>query len=784
MICAAGILLGCCLGADPQADAPFWQEYHEACPLRHWEGANDVRAVAVDAAGNVYAATRAGVFVLPKGGKEWAGPLTGGGMDEAGPCYDLCVDPSGTVWIAGWRGLYRTLAPRRGSSEDKGEHLIPDMESAHSMDSPLVAVCVYREGVAAAGPGQGQTLEQALEQHQGQDQDQGQGQHQGQGQGPGCWVYMSAEHQYSGALPKGCPKSVRRMLPDGDDAVWIATGMGLCHYTPDGLKIYQKSDEILSSDVYGLAYAADGTLWVGGLGGVTLYREGRRVGQITPQDGLPSVFVQAVARDPDGRMWVGTDQGVARYDGREWSLRHSRRWLLDDDVRHIAFDADGTAWIATAGGVSAIRRRQMTLAEKAEHFHAVTEARHVRDPYIVERCRLAASGDLTTWTPEDDDNDGGYTAMYLAAESFRYAATKDPDALDKARKAFDTLYLLQSVTDTPGFIARTVVPADWTRMHDPNRTYTPQEYAEALARDPRYKPVEERWRLSADRKWLWKGDTSSDEITAHFFGWAVYYDLAADDAEKERIRDLTQRVMDHIINAGFVLLDIDGKHTRWGVWAPERLNLDPDWAPERGINSAEILSYLKTAHHITGDERHQEMYQHLINTHGYAENARRAKTYEPAWRTHIDTELLAFTYPGLLRYETDPDLLAIYRESLDHWYEGVRNEQNAFANMIYAWLTGKDPQPQATLFMLRDTPLDLINWRVDNSRREDLHLRREPILEDMQTSRLLPPSERGVIRWDKNPWAAVQGDGGHSEWAATFWLLPYWMARYLGLLAG
>ncbi len=758
MIYAAGFLLGFWLGADPTADTAFWQEYHEAYPLRHGEGANDVRAVAADAAGNVYAATRAGAFVLPNGGKEWAGPLAGGGMGEAGPCYDLCVDSAGTVWMAGWRGLYRAAPPRGALSEDANEHHVPGMELAAAMDTPLLVVCVHREGVAAAGPGEGP--------------------------GPGRWVHIAPGHQHSGALPAGCPKSVRRMLPDGDDAFWIATGMGLCHYTPDGVKIYQKSDEILSSDVYGLAYAADGTLWVGGLGGVTLYREGRRVGQFTPADGLPSALVQAVARDPEGCMWVGTDKGVARYDGREWSLRHSRRWLLDDDVRHIAFDADGTAWIATAGGVSAIRRRQMTLAEKAGYFHAVTEARHVRDPYIVERCRLAVPGDLATWTPEDDDNDGGYTAMYLAAESFRYAATQDPDALDKARKAFDTLHLLQTVTGTPGFIARSVVPADWTHMHDPNRTYTPQERADALARDPRYKPVEERWRPSADGKWLWKGDTSSDEITAHFFGWAVYYDLAADDADKERIRDLTRRVMDHIINGGFVLLDIDGKHTRWGVWAPERLNHDPDWAPERGINSAEILSYLKTAHHVTGDERYQVMYLHLINTHGYAENARHAKTYEPAWRTHIDAELLAFTYPGLLRYETDPELLAIYRESLDHWYDGVRNEQNAFADMIHAWLTGKDPEPAATLFMLRDTPLDLINWRMDNSRREDLHLRREPILEDMQTSRLLPPSERGVIRWDKNPWAAVQGDGGHSEWAPTFWLLPYWMARYMGLLAG
>lgn len=744
MFITAGILLGCWLGADQTADAPFWQEYHEAYPL-HGEGANDVRAVAADAAGNVYAATRAGVFVLPKGAKDWRGPLSGGRMGEAGPCYDLCVDTAGTVWMAAWNGLYRSTA------SESGENSQPGMEMVMGVDSPLLAVCVYKEGVAAAGLGR--------------------------------WIYRAQGHAESSQLPAECAKSVRRMLPDSGDAVWLATGMGLYRHAPDGLTLHQKSDEILSSDVYGLAFAADGVLWTGGLGGVTLYRDGQRAGQITPADGLPSAQVQAITRGPEGRMWVGTDKGVARYDGQEWSLRHSRRWLLDDDVRHIAFDADGTAWIATAGGVSAIKRKQMTLAEKAEYFHIINAARHVRAPYLVERCRLPKPGDTTVWEPEDDDNDGGYTAMYLAMEAFRYAVTKDPDALDKARKAFDTLYLLQTITETPGFLARTIVPADWTRMHDANRTYSPQERADALARDPRYKPVEERWRPSADGKWFWKGDTSSDEITAHFFGWAVYYDLAADEAEQARIRDLTRRVMDHIIDGGLVLLDTDGTHTRWGVWAPERLNKDPEWTPERGINSAEILSYLKTARHITGDERYQQVYEHLIREHGYAENARHAKTYEPAWRTHIDAELLAFTYPGLLRYETDPELLAIYRESLDNWYEGLRNEQNAFVNMIYAWLTGKDPEAAATFFMLHDTPLDLVNWVVDNRWREDLSLQREPILENIQTSRLVPPSERGVIRWDKNPWSAVQGDGGHSEWAPTFWLMPYWMARHLGCLA-
>jgi hypothetical protein len=732
MLFAAGVWMY--LAAGGAADAPFVQEYHEPFVVRAGdEAANDVRAVAVDAAGGVWAATGAGLFVLRAGADGWQSMLSG---DDAGPVFDVAAGPDGAIWAGAWNGVYQA----------SGETLerVPDIEE------PISAVCVREDVVAAAGP-------------------------------DGLWFRRDGRWTRED-LP--CARGVRAVLLEAEGGLWLATGMGLTHHTADGNRLYQLDAEILSADVRALALAPDGGLWAGGLAGVTVYRNGGRAGQFTPKEGLPSVYVQALACGPDGRMWVGTDQGVSRWNGSAWSMRHSRRWLIDDDVRDVAFGPDGTAWVATGGGVSAIRSRTMTLSEKADYFLEVCRKRHVRAPGLVEKCRLKTAGDLATWEPEDDDNDGQYTQMYLVMESLRYAVTKAPDALANAREAFNAMELLQTVTGTAGFIARTVVPPDWEHMHDGNRTLTPQERAAARVEEPRFKPVEERWRMSKDGQWRWKGDTSSDEITGHFFGWGLYYDLAADEAEKRRVSDLTRRVMEYIIGHGFVLVDDDGTHTRWGVWAPERLNHDPDWRAERGINSVEILSYLKTTYHVTGEERYQQEYRRLLDGEGYAENVREAKTYETSWRTHIDDELLIMAYVALLRYEQDPERKALFRGSLDHWYEGVRPEQNPFCNFFYGMLTGQDPQREDSLFTLRDTPLDLVNWRVDNTVREDVERRRTPLIEPMQTSRLMPPSERGVIRWDKNPWEAAQGDGGHTEWAPTFWLLPYWLGRWCGFIAG
>lgn len=712
-------------------DTPFVQEYHQAYPLNDGDGNNDVRTVAVDRKGDIWVGTRAGAFRLDRRTKQWVGLLND---DEAGPVYDIDVDRAGKVWVGVWNGLYE--------STPNG------LKRLRQIDCPIAALCVVGDTIVGLGGGGIWRIK-----------------------GEGC-TFQKVPYS----------KHFRAVLPDKDGGLWIVTGMGLYHHMNSGYKLYQTQSELLGPNIHGIAYSREGTLWIGGLGGITLYRESCRVGQFTPRDGLPSISVRCVAQGPDGVMWVGTDRGVVRYDGQNWSLRHSRRWLLSDEVRDIAFDSQGTAWIATGAGVSAIKRKTMTLAKKADHFLDVCLKRHVREPGLVEKCRLPVPGDTSDWTPRDDDNDGQYTAMYLAMESFRYAATKSPQAKANAKKAFEALRFLQTVTETPGFVARTVIPSTWTKMADPNRKISDRQWAEMVVHNPREKRIETRWRPSRDGKWLWKADTSSDEITGHMFGYLFYYDLVADEAEKRHVARHILNVVDYIIEGDYVLRGMDGTHTKWAVWAPEKLNHDPDWAPERGINSVEILSFLKLAYHVSGDDRYQKEYRKLLDEHDYTANVKHAKTTNPSWRTHIDDELLALAYPCLMMHEDDPTLRRLYRVSVDHWYAAVRPDDSPFFEYIYGACVGQTPQLKATVESLRDASLDLVRWTVDNTLREDIRIVRTPEWEHFQTDRLLPSSERGVIRWDENPWRAVQGDGGHTESAGVWWLLPYWMGRYYGYI--
>ena len=739
------LAMGYCIHAQAATravpDTPFLQEYREFVRAEAIPGANDIRGIVVDGDGVIWTATAAGICKVPAGET----PRLMQPEEEAGPAFFAAAAPDGTAWFGAWNGVY---------------HAAPDggVRKIDGINGAIGAVGFYSDLVVAIGP-RGLWLRQA-----------------------GTWK------RHTGAWAN----SAADIAFDDTGAFWFATGHGLFHMRGADIQrhLYEEH-ELVTGDQKTVAIAPDGALWCGGFGGLDVYASGARLRSYTAREGLPNSDVRKIAFHPDGTLWVCTALGVARLKDDAWSLRHSRRWLPSDDVRDVAFDGAGDAWVATSDGIAVIRCRYMTLAEKAEHYYEILMERKVRDPWIVGISRLMVPGDVTSSLHEDEDNDGEYTNHYMAMEAFRHLVTGDARALERARKAMKTMELFQTVTGTSGFIARTIVPPDWAspdtpnphRLHDRNRTYTDRQIAEIQVRDPRMKPVEERWRSSTDGNWLWKGDTSSDELCGHFFGYYIFHEYVAQtDDERRQVAGLARRVMDYLIEGGYNLRDTDGEPTRWGVWDPAMLLGNGDWRAERAINATELLAFLKTTAHLTGDAKYEEEYRRLIEEYEFLKFARAPKATNPAERTDIDSSLLALVFPALLGFEKDEELREAYLEGLHQWFGQVRNDHNPFFNFICGVYGVEDVNVEACAAFLRDAPLDLIHWTVDNRDREDVSLVRYPELYGWQVDRLLPASERYTMRWDKNPYDAVGGDDGSRESTGVYWLLPYWMARYHGFI--
>ncbi|PYJ00827.1 MAG: hypothetical protein DME25_19685, partial [Verrucomicrobia bacterium] len=410
-----------------------------------------------------------------------------------------------------------------------------------------------------------------------------------------------------------------------------------------------------------------------------------------------------------------------------------------------------------------IRYEPYTLLKKAAFFEREMEEWGFKRLGFVHK--LYWSGEKDGWLREISDNDGGHTAHYLAAMTFKYAATGDETARREAVEAFRAMAWLDDITPKPGFIARAI----WSVKGDKGERST---------RGSGGLPA--KWYPTEDGLWLWKGDTSSDEVNGHMYAVSLFHDLAAKGAEKERARQHIANIASHIMENGWVLRDMDGKPTRWGRWDPEYLQR-PYGSDSRGLNGMEAQTYMHTALALTGDAKFQQGLQQLIKWRYHTYTVRQKVTFPPEQVVPWDDELAFRCYHPLLRYAKDPELRSIYLRSLERHWEVMRMQQVPWFNFMYGALTGNDCEAPQAAQHLREWSLDLVNHSYHNSQRSDL-APRPGYVPYMGGARAISPRESGA-EWGSR--SALEYDGGSGGRAVTppiGWLEDYWMGRYYGFI--
>lgn len=479
---------------------------------------------------------------------------------------------------------------------------------------------------------------------------------------------------------------------------------------------------------------------------------------------LPVPDMIPLAEERGGAVWYGSRDGAARMDPKAnhpWDRVHyfwGRRWLVDNDVQNVWIDDTSTrltVWIRTAKGATQLEWRPMTLEEKAHLFHERIEARHVRHG-MVGLSYLTNGEDLTTNVLRDDDNDGLWTAMYLGSQCYRYAVTKDPHAKRCADRAAHALMRLESSTGIPGFYARSIKTKD----------------------DP--PPTTDEWHPIADGSGYWKGDTSSDESVGHYYGYALYYDLVADEEQRESVRNTVARMTDYLIENDYDLIDVTGKPTRWGRWSEAYLQT-AEGKSEAPLASLELLSFLKATLHMTGERRFEQAYQDRVQR-GYAEFASQYRRHQLTKEVNYSDDELAFlSYSTLLRYEDDPALKSKYLAGFLQTWNQVAEEANPLWNYIAAEHLRNEfslSRQEDSLRSLQRIPCDLRDWEVRNSHRRDITLQPFRWNGKATLKHVLAPDERPISKWNANPRYADGGGMGNQEDDGAYFLLPYWMGRF------
>ncbi|WP_158886343.1 sensor histidine kinase [Rhodanobacter sp. L36] len=135
------------------------------------------------------------------------------------------------------------------------------------------------------------------------------------------------------------------LVEDSNSTLWIATRNGGVATLHDGLfsriaSIGPRGGTVLAND-------PDGSLWIGGYGGLKHFRNGLLIRTYTIADGLSGDPVKRLVIDKDHALWIGSPGGVNRLSEGKMQSYSVADGLPGSDVTNLRLIADGTLLVKT-----------------------------------------------------------------------------------------------------------------------------------------------------------------------------------------------------------------------------------------------------------------------------------------------------------------------------------------------------------------------------------------------------------------------------------------------------
>lgn len=123
-------------------------------------------------------------------------------------------------------------------------------------------------------------------------------------------------------------QEVRTITADRNHWMWVGTNNGIYVFHPDSLLndsrqyyVYNLDNgKIRSNEIRNIFCDSKGRMWIGTTGkGFSVCQSGQTYDQLEfrhydEDDGLVNNVVQSIVEDRDGKIWLGTEYGMSRFD--------------------------------------------------------------------------------------------------------------------------------------------------------------------------------------------------------------------------------------------------------------------------------------------------------------------------------------------------------------------------------------------------------------------------------------------------------------------------------------
>ncbi len=354
-----------------------------------------------DSKGNLWFGGRSGGLAIYSGGefrlltKEKNG-LPGNGF------HDFAEDGEGGIWAGTENGLARfspqiinTFSTANGLTGDNIYPLLETRDGAILIGAWLskAGLTKYENETFSEIPTSGSLFTALFEDRDG-----------------AIWV---GSHNYFGVIENGKFKKIadtgkvyRAITEDRAGAIWLGTEDGELRRVSDGeTRIFTKADG-LPGGIYNLHFDRHGTLWIGTSNGLAKYENGAFT-IFTEADGLSGNHVRSITQDADGTLWFGSfDNGITRLkDGRFAAIR-AANGLHDNGAFQILEDDFGRFWISSNRGVYRVSRQELNHFADGKIQSVTSVAYGVKDGMLDAECNGGVSPagfkskrDGTLWFP-------------------------------------------------------------------------------------------------------------------------------------------------------------------------------------------------------------------------------------------------------------------------------------------------------------------------------------------------------------------------------------------------
>ena len=394
--------------------------------------------------------------------------------------------------------------------------------------------------------------------------------------------------------------------------------------------------------------------------------------------------------------------------------------------------------------------------------------------------RLGHGVDTVTWN-----------GALLAAMSYQYAATGDPDALDFVRTLLRGLEFAVEVTGEPGLPARCVMQSD-EPVGDLYLRY----------RRPGMRPV--RYRSDAAKGTL-------NQVAAGLVVCQTLCGEALGEYDRRRAGNLSLALADHLVRHDYKLTEADGDRTEYGNVVPRigpqsiPFNAQvayltvaagaglapPDADADAAARVRRAFADLRSEHHV------------YYESPGRAVRPQRVGSSPLVKGTNDRHHVLVAGYAAILlewelarRAGTGADGRFLYEMGRTPVYaaRGVRNDRNALMNFLYAGLLTDGNRAAAMLPDLSERAAEYAAARAGVDAGAE-HLRRFPLSRrhyafgdgpEIDDTWVIEERPWDPYVWKANPDRRHPKTGDYTNrWCPAYdYLHAYWAARYWRLPLG